>query len=62
LGDVVNVASRLQSKTRSDDSACVLVTADVFQKIENEVIKADFKKSQSLVLKGKSQPVEVYSL
>ena len=62
LGDVVNVASRLQSKTRSDDSACVLVAADVFRKIENEAIKADFKKSQSLSLKGKSQPVEVYSL
>ena len=40
LGDVVNVASRLQSKTRSDDSTCVLVAADVFQKIEDEAIKA----------------------
>lgn len=62
LGDVVNVASRLQSKTRTEDSVCVLVAADVFQKIENEAIKADFKKSQPLFLKGKSLPVEVYSL
>lgn len=62
LGDVVNVASRLQSKTRSEDFARVLVTADVFHMLEDSTLKANFKSSEFMSLKGKSQQLEIYSL
>ena len=62
LGDVVNVASRLQSKTRVSESAHVLVTAEVFRMLQDENIKSDFKQSEFMSLKGKSQQVEIYSL
>ena len=62
LGDVVNVASRLQSKTRVSESAHVLVTAEVFRMLQDKNIKSDFKQSEFMSLKGKSQQVEIYSL
>ena len=62
LGNTVNVASRLQSKTRSSDVARVLVTAEIFQLLEDEKLKAHFNAPVLMSLKGKSQQVEVYSL
>lgn len=62
LGNTVNVASRLQSKTRCSDMARVLVTAEIFQLLEDEKLKAHFNAPVLMSLKGKSQQVEVYSL
>lgn len=62
LGDVVNVASRLQSKTRGEDSAQVLVTADVFNMLEHYDVKRDFGNPEVMLLKGKAEPVKIYSL
>lgn len=62
LGDAVNVASRLQSKTRSIDSARVLVTADIFDMLESCAVKDDFGNPEFMSLKGKVNPVKIYSL
>lgn len=62
LGDVVNVASRLQNKTRSVESAHVLVTADVFDMLEKHSAKNGFGNPELVLLKGKSNPIKVYSL
>ena len=62
LGDVVNVASRLQSKTRSVESARVLVTADIFDILESITVNENFGSPQFISLKGKSNPVKIYAL
>lgn len=62
LGDVVNVASRLQSKTRSVESARVLVTADIFDILESSTVNENFGSPQFISLKGKSNPVKIYAL
>lgn len=62
LGDVVNVASRLQNKTRCVESTHVIVTADIFDMLENYTIKEGFGSPEFISLKGKSNPIKIYSL
>jgi adenylate cyclase len=62
MGDVVNTASRLESKTRElEKRSGIFVSEAVFSKVQ--FMGFVFNKMETLmVLKGKKEPVVVYQL
>jgi adenylate cyclase len=60
IGDTVNIASRIESKTK-DYQTDILITANVYKKISPAVFEnIKFEKAGETILKGKDKPVEVY--
>lgn len=60
IGDTVNIASRIESKTK-DYQTDILITAAVYEKISPALFKCvKFEKAGETKLKGKDLPVDVY--
>lgn len=59
IGDTVNIASRVESKTK-DYQADILVTSDVYEKAAAALEGVKFEKAGETSLKGRNQPVEIY--
>lgn len=60
IGDVVNTASRLESLSKTIDED-LIISEDVFNKLVNP-LKNRFEYHDSVELKGKSIPLDVYKL
>ncbi|HOT75890.1 MAG TPA: adenylate/guanylate cyclase domain-containing protein [Candidatus Wallbacteria bacterium] len=61
IGDTVNIASRIESKTK-DYQADILITSDVYKKISPAPANIEFEKAGETLLKGKEEPVEIYRI
>ncbi len=57
IGDTVNIAARLESNAKR---GCILVSGAVYDKLKDEV--AFSKVEEDIILKGKTQKVEIYSV
>jgi adenylate cyclase len=58
IGDAVNIASRLQSHTKSL-GVDILISAEVYQAIGSEVVVREMPSAE---VQGKSLPLRVYAL
>jgi len=58
IGDAVNVASRIESKTKEMPNS-VLISGATLEFLDQQF---DTKKSDSLVMEGKSEPIELYEV
>ncbi len=56
IGDMVNVAARIEGETESDQ---IFITENTFKEISDRIIT---KKLSSVKLKGKSTPVQIYEV
>lgn len=61
IGDTVNIASRVESKTK-DYGADILLTSSVYNKISKSMAGVSFEKAGEAKLKGKDEAVEVYRI
>jgi adenylate cyclase len=61
IGDTVNIASRVESKTK-DYQADILITSDVHKKAAPAFANVKFEKAGETMLKGKDRPVEIYRI
>lgn len=59
VGDAVNVASRLKDRARAGE---ILITEQVLSEIANAGLDLEVVKVPVVVLKGKSEPIDVYSI
>ena len=61
IGDTVNIASRVESKTK-DFQADILITSDVHKITAPAFANVKFEKAGETMLKGKDRPVEIYRI
>ena len=62
IGDVVNVAARIESHTRKLQSA-LLISEEVYKGLSEELLESvAFKKTENIQVKGRSQTLTLYSL
>ncbi len=59
IGDTVNVAARLVQRARAGET---LISRAVWQSLESDLRRAAFIALPPLLLRGRSQPVEIYCL
>lgn len=60
IGDVVNTASRLESKNK-DYHSKMLISDSVYNLLEDD-LKNHFQFKESLLLRGKNNPISIYTL
>ena len=58
IGDAVNLGARLESQTRNYDGVDVLLGQETYLKCPNRV----FQRVDSITVKGKTEPVIVYTI
>ena len=61
IGDTVNIASRLEAKTK-DFNTDILVTKNVMDMCAGKISGAEFESVGSVPLKGKAEPLELYKV
>jgi len=61
IGDTVNIASRVESKTK-DFNTDILVTKNVMDMCGGKIAGAEFESVGAVPLKGKAEPLELYKV
>ena len=61
IGDVVNVAARLESSTK-DQGVPVLFSSAVVERARHEGGRVDVTAHGSIHVKGRAQPIDVFTL